>query len=257
MTACAAAIRLAPDSTEAEMRSRFATTLGLLSFSLAMSVVSLAYAQIEFTSSTLELKPATEPAVLPPAPNAQVAPEQPAANAADPAPTPTASPENHAVQPTPRPVGHLPTIVEPQFRNRPLVNPYTSASAQTALRKMPQPMQVQSAQSAPARHPARPQGKPFQSNSSEPAISPYLSLYQNNSNQNVLLNYYTVVRPQMDQIESNKKQAAEMQKLRTQVQRATQAGGTQAAMGDPASSEGMTVSAHYMDTAQFYHRIHK
>ena len=242
------------------MRSRFVFLLGLLSYSVAMTVASHASAQVEF-ASTLELKPANEPAAAPPTvASERVASEQAGANAGDPAPSPNASPEDHAFQPSAHPANHLPTVVEPQFKNhsRPLVNPYTSASAQTAMNKMPRPMQVQSAQSGPARHPVRPQGKPFQATNSEPAISPYLSLYQNNSNQNVLLNYYTAVRPQMDQIEANKKQEAELQKLRAQVQNATQAGGNQqATMADPSSGEGMTVAAHYMDTAQFYHRMHK
>jgi hypothetical protein len=249
------------------MRSPFACIVGsLLSLCLAMAVASHASAQIEFAPSTLQLKAATEPtATTPTAASEKLVSQQATSNADDPAPAPKATPDqapnNQASHQAVRPANSLPTVVEPQYKNhpRPLVNPYTSASAQAAMNKMPQPMQVRSAQSAPARHPARIAGKPFQSTSSEPTISPYLSLYQNSSNQNQLLNYYTVVRPQMEQIEANKKQEAEIQKLRSQVQNSGQGGAVrQASFGDASSSEGMTVSAHYMDTAQFYQqRKHK
>jgi hypothetical protein len=238
------------------MRSRFAFMVGLLSYSVAMTVASHAWAQIEFAQSTLELRPATEPTATPPT----AASEQSNADHPVPVPraTPNEAPENRTSQQIAPSANHLPTVVEPQFKNhsRPLVNPYTSASAQSAMSKMPHPMPVQS---APARQPTRLRGKPFQALNSEPAISPYLSLYQNNSNQNQLLNYYTVVRPQMEQIEANKKQEAEIQKLRSQVQNSGQSGAVrQASFGDTSSSEGMTVSAHYMDTAQFYQqRKHK
>jgi hypothetical protein len=249
---------------EAEMRSRFACIIGwLFSMYLVMTIGSRAAAQIEFAPSTLQLKAATDPiAMRPIAATEQVVSQQATPNADDPAPAPSAapneSPENRAAHQTARPANSLPTVVEPQFKNRsrPLVNPYASASAQTAMNKMPRPMEVQS---APTRQPARLRGKPFQAVASEPAISPYLSLYQNNSNQNQLLNYYTVVRPQMEQIEANKKQEAELQKLRAQVQNVTQGGAKpQPMMGNASSSDGMTVSAHYMDTAQFYQqRKHK
>ncbi|HEX4415271.1 MAG TPA: hypothetical protein VH107_16685 [Lacipirellulaceae bacterium] len=234
------------------MRSRFAHLLGMLSCSVATIVASHALAQVEFSSSTLELKAADQPAVAaPPTGNVEFVPEHGTGNAPDSAPAANTTPPDAA-----RAATRLPTLVEPPMKNhsRPLVNPYAGASAQNALRKMPQPMHVQSAQASPARHPIRPQGKPFQANNMEPAISPYLSLYQNNSNQNVLLNYYTSVRPQLDQIEANKKQEAEIQKLRVQVQNPSQGGVRQAAAIGDGSSEGMTVSAHYMDTAQFYHR---
>jgi hypothetical protein len=223
-----------------------------------MMVASRASAQIEFAQSTRELRPETEPAPTHPvAASQQAVSEHRPSNLNDPAPEPNAAPQNYAPQQIVRPANYMPTVVEPQFKNhsRPLVNPYSSASAQAAMNKLPRPMQVQS---APARQPVRPRGKPFQSVESEPAISPYLNLYRNDSSQNPTLNYYSMVRPQLDQIEANKKQAAELQKLRSQVQNATQRGGPpQPVMGGASSSEGMTVSAHYMDTAQFYHRTRK
>lgn len=245
------------------MRLRFAHLLGLLWCCTAAMVATHAAAQVEFASSTLELKAADQPAITPlPTGNVEFVPEREATSAPDAAQAPNAAPSGSAEKSTSsettRPANHLPTVVEPPMKShsRPLVNPYASNSAQNAMRKMPQPMQVQAAAPAPARHPSRVQGKPFQNFNNEPAISPYLSLYQNNSNQNVLLNYYTTVRPQLDQIDANKKQEAEIQKLRSQVQNSGGSGVRQAVY-EPAGSEGMTESAHYMDTAQFYHTKRK
>ena len=55
-----------------------------------------------------------------------------------------------------------------------------------------------------------------------------------------------LVRPQLDQIQANRQQAAEMQRLRSQVQNLSS--------GAPGagSSARMGSSARYMDTAQFY-----
>jgi hypothetical protein len=139
---------------------------------------------------------------------------------------------------------------QPKMRSRPLLNPYTTGPAQAAMSKMPRPMSVQSVPPTP---PMRTRSKPFNSVQSEPAISPYMNLYRDSSGQSQLLNYYTLVRPQMDQIDANKKQAADLQKLRNQVLSNSQHPQQAAPSGDSASQEGMTVSAHYMDTAQFYH----
>ena len=105
----------------------------------------------------------------------------------------------------------------------------------------PAPVQVK-----PADLPAQPRGKPFQSVQSEPAVSPYLNLYRNERSGNNPLNYLTLVRPQLDQIQANRQQAVEMQRLRSQVQNLSS--------GDPigGSSARMGASARYMDTGQFY-----
>ena len=97
----------------------------------------------------------------------------------------------------------------------------------------------------PLAQPKRQQGKPFQSVQSQPAISPYLNLYRNDANANSLPNYFAYVRPQLEQIEANRQQAAELQKLRGQVQNMSSGGGGQ-------QSTSMSTSARYMDTAQFY-----
>jgi hypothetical protein len=237
------------------MRQRYSTLiLTLFALCMTQTLTSLAWAQSETEHSTIRLTSATETAGDGPAFSQQYS----VSGADDPSPELHSATNNptqgttspHAVRATNY---SSPPIVEvqPKMRSRPLINPYAnSAAAQAAMSKMPRPMPVQSIPNAQQSHM---RGKPFNAVQSEPAISPYMNLYRSDpSGQNQLLNYYTLVRPQMDQIDANKKQAADMQKLRNQVLNASQhpAQG-QGATGDP-SEDGMTVSAHYMDTAQFY-----
>ena len=123
---------------------------------------------------------------------------------------------------------------------------------------MPRP--APAATSAGKRHafPTRAdRGKPFQTIESEPAVSPYLNLYRTDLNPNTMPNYVALVRPQFEQLQANRKQASDLQRLRAQLQNATQpvAAPQQAASG--ASTSGMSMSARYMDTAQFYRQPHK
>ena len=255
------------------MRLRLATSVAsLIALLIAVTIASPAIGQIEFAHSTLRLASATEPVDADPAPTQKQTPvvrssefvfEESAPTAA--VPQPNSPPENstpaNRTSPTAtRGTSHPAPIVEPQAtsRTRTLagVHPTTSAG----LNKIPHPMPVQAATMPTPTSPAaaRLKGKPFQSVQSEPAISPYLNLYRNDAGQNQLLNYYTLVRPQLEQQEANKKQTAEMQKLRSQVQKGSQPSGVQQASATDASTEGMTVPAHYMDTAQFYkQRTHK
>ncbi len=238
------------------MRMRLSTLiLSLVSLCMAQIPASLASAQAETEHSTIRLASATEP-VTGPAFSQQYS----TSSADDPSPEPNAVAPNNQPQAStsPRSVPATnyssPPLVEaqPKMHSRPLTNPYATSAGQAAMNRMPHPMPVQS---IPTRQPTRLRGKPFSSVQSEPAISPYLNLYRNDSSQNQLINYYTLVRPQLDQIDANKRQAADLQKLRSQVLNASQHPSQgQGATYDPSSQEGMTVSAHYMDTAQFYHR---
>jgi hypothetical protein len=94
------------------------------------------------------------------------------------------------------------------------------------------------------------QGKPFNVVYQEPTVSPYMNLYRDEGDDEGAPNYFAFVRPQMDQIEANRLQQREIQKLRGQVQ------GVMLPAGGPsnqATSTGRTsVQARYMDTAQFY-----
>jgi hypothetical protein len=223
---------------------------------ITQASASLAWAQSETDHSTIRLTSATESTSDGPAFSQQYT----ATNADDPSPEPHSAAANNqppgstsppAVRATNR---SSPPIVEvqPKMHSRPIINPYATSAGQAAMNKMPRPMPVQSIPSAQA---TRLRGKPFNSVQSEPAISPYLNLYRSDSSgQNQLLNYYTLVRPQLDQIDANKKQAADMQKLRKQVLNAAQHPSQGPAANSDPSEGGMTVSAHYMDTAQFYRR---
>ena len=68
-------------------------------------------------------------------------------------------------------------------------------------------------------------------------------MFRANSSADQFPNYITSVRPELERIEANRAQTAELQKLRGQLQ-------SMSAGGAPTSS--MPAHAHYMDTAQFY-----
>lgn len=135
-------------------------------------------------------------------------------------------------------------------RSRSLAGVYPSASAQATLNKLPRPAPVQQTATAPAAQPTHQRGKPFQAMQTEPELSPYLNLYRTNLNPNMMPNYFALVRPQFEQQELNRKQTAEIQKLQRQLQSNQSAVAT--TPYSPGSSAGMSASARYMDTGQFY-----
>jgi hypothetical protein len=224
---------------------------------------SRATAQIEFAQSTIRVVPTSE------------VPQQPApvriAAKPTPGPRPVAMPVSQpdyvtddAPPPVPRsavetapakqyPVrqaGYLDAPAPQRLVHAPvpahapsIVNVYSSAAAQSTLSKMPRPapIQARATTTAPPKHV---RGKPFEAVQSEPVISPYMNLYRNDDSATSLPSYLTIVRPQLEQQQANRQQAAEIQRLRGQLQNLS--GG-----GMPNSSS-MTAHAHYMDTAQFY-----
>jgi hypothetical protein len=126
-----------------------------------------------------------------------------------------------------------------------LVNVYASANAQATLSRMPRPMTVTPRPKAPPAPAVRQRGKPFQAVPSQPAISPYLNMYRRDVDANNLPNYFAFVRPQMEQQEANRQQAAELQKLRGQLQ-------SLSATSGPPNSANMAAHARYMDTGQYF-----
>jgi hypothetical protein len=124
------------------------------------------------------------------------------------------------------------------------VNVYASASAQATLNKMPRPAPLERRATTA---PGKPHGKPFQGAEPEAAVSPYLNMYRGDGGSAVLPDYFTLVRPQLQQQEAARQQQLEMKKLRTQLQNLSATGG-----GAAPNSASMTAHAHYMDTAQFY-----
>lgn len=90
---------------------------------------------------------------------------------------------------------------------------------------------------------ARPATKPFNTVVHQPTISPYLHLYREEEEE-AAPNYFAFVRPQLDQLERNREQAAQMQALERQVR--------QAAFQAPAQPAAYSGPARYGETSHFY-----
>jgi hypothetical protein len=163
----------------------------------------------------------------------------------------TNSPPAAVSQPAPRsPVSPAQAQAAPQITNRPRMPAgfYPNASARATLDQIPGPTPVQS---VPRLAQTRRGGKPFENVQSEPAISPYLTLYGTGSNSgNQVQNYFGLVRPQLDQLDANRQQQRQIEQLQKQLQKIS----SQSSPVAPQSSPNMGMSAHYMDTAQFYQR---
>jgi hypothetical protein len=122
---------------------------------------------------------------------------------------------------------------------------YGGYSARTTLSQMPRRMPIQPAPARPLYRPA----KPFANLSQDPTISPYLNLDHDESETD-LPNYFTYVRPQMEQLQLNQLQQRELQQLRSQLQSVTSSAA--GATYHPGGVPGSRTSARFMDTAQFY-----
>ncbi len=257
------------------MRASSLASLALATSSVVCLSALSANAQIEFAKSTIRFKSAQEEpsdVVKNDVPAQPIPLEQPVAvatyserQATSRVDAPTTPPRQvHTSIEVPRapivshpirqasyeePVAASPQL-RPQLASRAptRVGVYSGTSAQATLSKLPSPAPLQQ---KPSGLPAHPRGKPFQAVSSEPAISPYMNLYRSDRDGSAPLNYMTMVRPQLDQIQANRQQAAELQRLRGQLQNlsAGPSGGMQAPR--------MGSSARYMDTAQFYGKMHR
>jgi hypothetical protein len=94
-----------------------------------------------------------------------------------------------------------------------------------------------------------PRSKPFDAIEREPTVSPYLNLHRPDDDTESAPNYYAFVRPQLEQMEANRKQQQEIQRLQRQVQRGP---GTTAARRGGTALPTTGTAARFMDTAQFY-----
>jgi hypothetical protein len=234
------------------MRFRSVSWLALgVSFVAVAADCSPALAQIEFAKSTIRFTSAPPPAAAKsPAPTLTppdvVSSRSAAVQIRGPAEIPAVPVVRHAVR---QAAYEAPVVAQPQVqpqvpsRAPSRVSAHSGSAAQATLSKLPGPVPVQP---KPAGLPAQPRGKPFQSVQNDPAVSPYLNLHRTERGGTGLPNYITLVRPQLDQIQANRLQAAEMQRLRSQVQNLSS--------GAPGAgpSPRMGSSARYMDTAQFY-----
>jgi hypothetical protein len=101
------------------------------------------------------------------------------------------------------------------------------------------------------RHATHRQPKPFESAEHEPTLSPYLNLDRDEDDTQGVPNYLAFVRPQLEQIQTNRTQQREIQQLRGQLQNmSTNASGPPAF--ETSRSARVASSARFMDTAQFY-----
>jgi hypothetical protein len=123
---------------------------------------------------------------------------------------------------------------------------FGGASSPASLSQLPRRSSIQS---APPQI-VRPQSKPFETIYREPTISPYLNLYREDDDTEGAPNYHTFVRPYQDQIETNRLQQREIQRLRGQIH------GISTTIATPQYGEAAIPAtgtrSRYMDTAQFY-----
>lgn len=129
---------------------------------------------------------------------------------------------------------------------RQALNFYGGSPARATLSQFPARSPIQ----AGPQQPMQRQIKPFNTIYHEPTISPYMNLYREENDSEGAPNYFAFVRPQLDQIEENRMQQAELQKLSRQTQGRARTNVPQQyqAMGNSNRSS----PARYMDTAQFY-----
>jgi hypothetical protein len=211
----------------------------------------------EHVAGTLVFRPATpivaqtsfttdeQPAPLPALPS----PPQPATPQIAPLPTTTAAPRTAfpRIGASSRMLAQ--SYIEPQVNSqtRRALNFYGGYSARATLSQLPRPISLQQRSAPP---PVRRTVKPFEVVHREPTVSPYLNLHRDEEDEESAPNYFTFVRPQMEQLETNRMQQRELQQLRGQLQSmsTTVVGPRYQAAGVPATG----TAARYMDTAQFY-----
>jgi hypothetical protein len=123
---------------------------------------------------------------------------------------------------------------------------FGGSASRASLSQLPRRRAIQPAPPQPMRGPT----KPFETIYREPTISPYLNLYREEDDAEGAPNYHTFVRPYQQQIETNRLQQRELQRLRGQVQGLSTTIATPQ-YGDP-SLPATGTRSRYMDTAQFY-----
>jgi hypothetical protein len=139
-------------------------------------------------------------------------------------------------------------LIEPQVtsRTRQVLGFYGGYSARATLSQQPRRTPIQAGQPKPMFR----QVKPFQTIYHSPTVSPYLNLHRDDANNESAPNYFAFVRPQMEQIDANRRQQRDIQQLRGQLQ------GISSTVIRPqyqaAAMPGTGSASRYMDTAQFY-----
>ncbi|QDU91405.1 hypothetical protein Pla175_48280 [Pirellulimonas nuda] len=153
---------------------------------------------------------------------------------------------------TPMPVGAaaLPAGPAPLTRQTEnALNYFGSARARATLAQIPQPPTTATMQAAPPQR--RGGSKPFAGApgaSSSPVISPYLNL-DRSEDASQLPNYYTFVRPQLDQESINQKQQYQLGRLQQQVKQASYV-----SPGGGAGAPGTGHTTRFGNTGRYYQK---
>lgn len=146
-----------------------------------------------------------------------------------------------------RPVVTQATYTQP-VNSAPAARPtgfYAGSSAQATMNQFPRRSTAQVSASKSMKLPA----KPFTRVQGEPTVSPWLIMDQDQDDSQPIPNYLTLIRPQLNQIQTNHTQQRELWNLQGQFQTFSVA---PTPPQYPARAPGMTSSARYMNTAQFY-----
>lgn len=143
-------------------------------------------------------------------------------------------------------------MADPQVTNqtRQALGFYGGASARATLSQFPRRTPIQP--SAP--RVVRRQTKPFQNIERDPTISPYLNLDRDDDESQGVPNYFTFVRPQIEQLQTNRMQQRDIQQLRGQLQ--SMSSTVVAPQYQTSRPAGASTPARFMDTAQFYGGLH-
>lgn len=145
--------------------------------------------------------------------------------------------------PAPAPAPQTPTYTS---STNSTLNYYGAAAARQTLNQMPRRPRFIPQGGQPVGAGTKPYAGAGQT--ADPTISPYLNLFREEE-EGALPNYYTFVRPQQKQVETNRSQQRQLQGLQQQVQRTayqTPAGGGSGVV--PATG----FRARFGDTGQFY-----
>jgi len=194
----------------------------------------------------------------PPAPLARPAARPPLPSAANPAPAPFAPPSTAKAAPSPLPRPLIPSRqLAAANRGERLSAPLSEEQVRAALEYINSMASSQTSQarrrtpSVPSAQPDSRNGKPFQTLEGDPVISPWLNL-DRSEDAVELPNYFTFVRPQFQQIETNRRAQADIQFLHREVQNVS------TAVVRPQYGSGSLPptghTARFNDTAQFYGR---
>jgi hypothetical protein len=213
---------------------------------IVWSRFNLAGCALAMAITTAPLHAADPSSVLPATPGAQL-PQSASPLPATTSPSPSTAMPQAAQRPfiPSRVTMHMPAGA-PGTQPRYAPGYFGGSASRASLSQVPRRRAIQPAPPQPMRGPT----KPFETIYREPTISPYLNLYREEDDAEGAPNYHTFVRPYQQQIETNRLQQRELQRLRGQVQGLSTT--TASPQYGDASLPATGTRSRYMDTAQFY-----